>query len=85
MGWNPVAVYSLIEINNKILGSNNLIFRKVNVQPYGYDEMCMDKDVMEDKLYQIIDHLNEMKFTSVKFSLKINTSILWMNLLDTVY
>ena len=46
---------SLIDINYKITGSNNMTLRKVNVELYGCDEMYMDKDLKEDKLYQLID------------------------------
>ena len=46
---------SLIDINYKITGSNNMTLRKVNVELYGCDEMYMDKDLIEDKLYQLID------------------------------
>ena len=49
----------LIETNNIITGSNNITLRKVNVKPYGFDKMYMDKEIIEDKLYQIIDHFNE--------------------------
>ena len=45
----------LIEINNIRTNSNNITSRKVNVKPYGFDKMYMDKELMEDKLYQIID------------------------------
>ena len=30
---------SLIDINNIIVGSNNISLRIVNVKPYGYDKM----------------------------------------------
>ena len=49
----------LIETNNIITGSNNITLRKVNVKPYGFDKMYMDKEIIEDKLYQMIDHFNE--------------------------
>ena len=49
----------LIETNNVITGSNNITLRKVNVKPYGFDKMYMDKEIIEDKLYQMIDHFNE--------------------------
>ena len=62
-----LTVDSLIEINNLITGSNNITLRKGNVKPYGFDEMYMDKALIEDKLYQIIDQFNERKNTSTKF------------------
>ena len=49
----------LIETNNIITGSNNITLRKVNVKPYGFDKMYMGKEIIEDKLYRIIDHFNE--------------------------
>ena len=62
-----VTVDSLTEINNLITGSYSITLRKVNVKPYGFDKMYMDKELIEDKLYQIIDQLNERKITSTKF------------------
>ena len=64
-----LTVDSLIEVNNIITGSNNFTLRKVNVQPYGLEKMCMDKDLIEDKLYQIIDQFSEREITPVKFYL----------------
>ena len=58
---------SLIEISNTKTSSNNITLRKVNVKPYGFDKMYMDKELIEDKLYQIIDQFNERKVTSKKF------------------
>ena len=54
-----VSTNSLIEINNIITSSNNITSRKVNVKLYGFDKMCMDKELTEDKFYQIIDQFNE--------------------------
>ena len=62
-----LTVNSLIEINNIITGSNNITLKNVNVKPYGYDKMYMDKELLEDKFYQIIDHFSERKITSTKF------------------
>ena len=61
-----LTVDSLIEINI-ITGSNNITLRKINVNPYGFDKMYMNKELIEDKLYQIIDQFNEKKITSTKF------------------
>ena len=61
-----LTVDFLIGINNIIIGSNN---RKVNVKPYGFDKMYMNKELIDDKLYQIIDQFNERKITSTKFYL----------------
>ena len=60
-------VDSLIKIKNIITGSNNFILRKVNVKPYRLDKIYMNKDLIEDKPYQIIDQFNEKKITPVKF------------------
>ena len=46
----------LTEMNNIMTDSNNITLRKVNVKPYGFDKMYMDKELIEDKSYQIIDH-----------------------------
>ena len=43
----------MIEIDNIITGSNNIPLTKVNVKPNGFNKMYMDKELMEDKLYQI--------------------------------
>lgn len=45
----------LIEINTKKTSSNNITLKKVNVKPYGHEKMHIDKDLIEDKFYQIID------------------------------
>ena len=57
-------VDSLIEINYKIAGSNNFTLRKVNVKPYGCDKNYMDKDLVENKLYQL-RRITPVKFYSV--------------------
>ena len=46
-----LTVGSLIEINNAITGSNKVTLRKINVKPYGYDKMYIDKRLIEDTLY----------------------------------
>ena len=64
---------TLIEINDIITGSNKTTLRKVNVKSYGFDKMYMDKELIEDKLYQIIDQFNERKITSTKsYSILLN-------------
>ena len=47
-GGMYLTVDSLIEINNIITSSNNITLRKVNVKPYGFDKMCMDKELIKD-------------------------------------
>ena len=66
-GGMYLKVNSLIKVNNVIMGSNNITLRKVNIKPYGFDKMFMDKELIENKLYQIIDQFNERKITSTKF------------------
>ena len=57
-----LTVDSLIEKSNIITGSNNITLTKVNVEPSGYDKMHMDKDLIDDKLYQLVDQFSERKF-----------------------
>ena len=72
-GGMYLTVNSLIEINNIITGSNNITLRKVNIKPYGFDKMLMDKELIEDQLYQIIDQFNEKKIASTKcYSILLN-------------
>ena len=66
------TVYSFIEINNVITSSNNITLRKLNVNPYGFAKPYMDKQLTEDKPYQIIDQFNEIKFTSKFYSILFN-------------
>ena len=60
-----LTVDSLIERNSKTTGSNHRLI-KVNLKPYGFDKMYLEKDLIEDKLYQIMDHFNERKIVNVK-------------------
>ena len=62
-----LTVDSLIDMNNVITGSNNIIPRKVNVKLCGYNEMCMGKDFIDDKLYQLVDQFNERKINHRDF------------------
>ena len=57
---------SLIEINNILTGSNSITLRKVNVKPYGFGKMYIDKVMIEVNLYQIIDQFNTRKITSTE-------------------
>ena len=56
-----LTVDSLTEIINIIIGSNNITLTKVNLEAYRFDKMYIDKDIIEDELYKIIDQLNERK------------------------
>ena len=51
----------MIDIDNMITSLNGISLRKVNVKLYGYDKMCIDKDLIDDNLYQLIDKFNERK------------------------
>ena len=48
----------MIEINNIITGSENNTLITVNVRPDGFDKMYMDKELIDDKLYQMMDQLS---------------------------
>ena len=54
-------------INNLITSWNDITVRKGNVKPFGFNKIYMDKELIEDKFYQIIDQFNEKKMTSAKF------------------
>ena len=60
-----MIVDSLIDINNIITGFNDITLRQV--KPNKYDKMYMDKDLIEDKLYEIIDQFNERKINHRDF------------------
>ena len=47
-----LIVDSLIKINHIITGSNKFTLGKVRLNPYEFEKMYVDKDLMEDKLYQ---------------------------------
>ena len=66
-----LTVDSLIDINNIITGSNDITLRKVNVKPCGYDKMYMGKDLIEDKLYQLVDQFHERKANHRDFYLEL--------------
>ena len=48
-----LTVDIFIEVTD-ITYSNNITFRKFNVRPHGFDKMYMNKDLIDDKLYQMI-------------------------------
>ena len=45
-----LPVDSLTDINILMTDSNKITLRKVNLKPFGYDKMYMDKDLIEDIL-----------------------------------
>ena len=57
-----LTINSLIDIND-IITDSNIILRK----PYGYDKMYMNKDLMEDKIYQLTDQFSERKISHKGF------------------
>ena len=54
-----LTVDSLIGINNIIIGPKNVILRKVILKPCGYIKMYLDKNLIEDKLYKLVDQFNK--------------------------
>ena len=64
-----LTVDSLIERTDKITSSINTYLRKVNVKLYRFYQTYMDKYLIEDKLYQIIDQSNKREISPVKFYL----------------
>ena len=66
-GGMYLIVDNLIEINNIMTGSNTINLRKVNLKAYGFHKMYVDKEVIEDKFYQIIHQFIERNIISKKF------------------
>ena len=60
-----MTVYFLIKINNIITALNNITLIKVDVKPYEFDKMFMDKDLIEDRLYQVIYEFDKRKITPI--------------------
>ena len=58
---------SLIDTNNTITCSNNVTLRKVNVKSIGYNKIHIDKDLIEHKLYQLIDQFHGRKINHNDF------------------
>ena len=56
-----MTVDSLIDIRNIITGVNDVPLGKVNVKPCRYDEIYMNEDFLEDKLYLLVDQYDERK------------------------
>ena len=47
--------------------------KKVNLKTYGFDKTYMEKNLIDDKIYQIINQFNWKKVTVTKFcSLPLN-------------
>ena len=62
-----LTVDSLVDIKNIITGSNKITPRKVNVKPYRCDTMYMDKDLIVDKLYHLINSFHKRKINHRDF------------------
>ena len=62
-----LTIDTLIEINDIVSGSNKIALKKVNVKLYGFDKIYVDKELIERRLYQIMDQFNERKITATKF------------------
>ena len=60
-------VHSLRNMNTIITVSSNIILGKVNVKYWGYDKMYMDKNLIEEKPYQLVDQFNERKINHRDF------------------
>ena len=45
-----LTINFLIDISNIITASDNVTLRKVNVKPYGFDEMYMDQELIKEHL-----------------------------------
>ena len=70
-----LTVELLIDIYSIISSSNNITLTIVNAKPHGFEEIYMDKDLIEDKLYQLIDQLDERKTNRRYFSLALIDNI----------
>ena len=62
-----LTVDSLVNIKIIITGSNKITLRKVNVKSYRCDTMYMDKDLIVDKLYRLIDPFHQRKINHRDF------------------
>ena len=50
-----LTIDSLIKTNSIITASNNTTLSKVNTTWYRFNKIYIDKDLIDDKLYQIIN------------------------------
>ena len=62
-----LTVDSLIDINNIISNSNNITLRKVNFTKCECDKIYMNKGLIEDEMYKLIDQFNERKINQRGF------------------
>ena len=61
-----LTVDLLIDKKSIITGLNNITLKKGNVKSYGRDKMYIDKDLIEGKLYQLIDQFNERRILNIQ-------------------
>ena len=54
-------------MNNIIKDSKNLLLRDVNVKPAGFEKMYLDKSLIEQALYLLVDEFNKRKVTHNQF------------------
>ena len=62
-----LTVDSLIDVSNIITGSSNITLRKVDGKPYGCDKNYIDKDLIGDKIYELIDQSKERNINYTDF------------------
>ena len=63
-----LTIDSLIDISNIITASDNITLRKVNVKPYGFDEMYMDQELIKEQFlikYCVEKHLILLKMQNI--------------------
>ena len=77
-GHLNLTVDSLTVINHKITALDIITLRKANVKLYGVDKLDISKDIIENKLYKIIDQLNERKVIPIKFYSTLSNIIYWI-------
>ena len=66
-----LVVDLLIDINNIIIGLNNIFLKKVTIKPFGCDETYMEKDLIKNNLYQLIDQFNKREINHRDFYLEL--------------
>ena len=62
-----LTVNSLITLNNIVTDSQNLFLRDVNVKPAGFGKMYLDKSLIEQAFYLLVEKFNERKVTHNQF------------------
>ena len=70
-----LTVDSLIDINSLITVSNFVTLRIVTVKPYRCDKMSMHKELIENKLHELINQFTERKIIHRDFYFALVTNI----------